>query len=148
MPSTQESPVVNTGFGGDLLGFGQSTQPTVSQPVNQQHNLMGGDLMGFGFSSPTNPPVNPVNPPQPNLGGFNFNNNFNGGFGSQPTQPPQPPQNNSGGFNLLGNTSPSVPVVQPTQPSTISFQPIINNNPNKILAYDNAHLQIWMDCIK
>jgi len=28
------------------------------------------------------------------------------------------------------------------------FQPIVNNNPNKILAYENNHLQIWMDCTK
>ena len=116
----------------------QQPQPVVNKPPPPaNNNFLGGDLMGFGFST------QPNNPPQ-NQGGFNFN----------PTQnQPQPPSNNLGGFNLLGSTqqvqqqAPQPPVTLPQQTST-GFQPIINNNPNKILAYDNTHLQIWIDCIK
>lgn len=143
--STQPQPVTNTGgFGGDLLGFGNPTPPpqTVTQPP--ANNLLGGtDLMGFGFTSqPSNP--------QPVQGGFNFNQ---GGFNSPPqpqTQPPPVAQNNFG-FSLLGNTQPQTQPQTQQQPqvsATTGFQPIVNNNPNKILAYDNAQLQIWIDCIK
>jgi len=142
-PTTQP---VNTGFGGDLLGFGLSTptQPPQPQPPAQVNSgFSGSDLMGFGFSTgPSNP-----SPPVQSTAQTGFN------FGLGPSQPqtvqaPQPqPQNNNFGFNLLGSQSTSVqPVTQTTQAST--FQPIVNNNPNKILAYDNNHLQIWIDCIK
>ncbi len=139
-----QQPINNGGFGGDLLGFGMSTQPTqqpqpvVNKPTVNNNFLGGGDLMGFGFSTPPN------NPPPQNLGGgFSFN---------PPQNQPQPPTNNLGGFNLLGSTqpvqqqAPQPPVTLPQQ--STGFQPIINNNPNKILAYDNTHLQIWIDCIK
>jgi hypothetical protein len=116
----------------------QQPQPVVNKPPPPaNNNFLGGDLMGFGFSTPPN------NPPPQNLGGFSFN---------QPQNQPQPPTNNLGGFNLLGSTqpvqqqAPQPPVTLPQQ--TAGFQPIINNNPNKILAYDNTHLQIWIDCIK
>lgn len=131
---TQHQPTPTAGgFGGDLLGFGVSTPPqTVAQPPAS--NLLGGsDLMGFGFNNP------PSNPP-PAQGGFNFNQS---GF-NQPPQPPQVPQNNFG-FNLLGNTQPQP---QPQVAANTGFQPIVNNNPNKILAYDNPQMQIWIDCIK
>ena len=85
--------------------------------------------MGFGFGSNPSPPVNT---------GFSF---------GQTNPPPQPPQNNLG-FNLLGSqpVQPQQTLSQPVQNS--AFQPIINNDPNKILAYDNTHLQILIDCIK
>jgi hypothetical protein len=133
----------NTGFGGDLLGFGASSpSPQQQQSVNNQqapNNIYGGtDLMGFGFSNtPSNPP--------PNQGGFNFGapipqNNFN--------QPPQQ-QSNNFGFNSVGSQQPAQqPQTTVVAQSTLGFQPIVNNNPNKILAYDNTHLQIWIDCIK
>jgi len=142
--SPAPQPPTNTGnnLGFDILGFG--TSPTVTQPSPPQNNnnFMGGDLMGFGTSAP-------VTPPQPQ-GGFSFNNPPANTFNQIPPQ--QPPQNNFG-FNLLGGTN-----VQPPQPPqstlpaqtqvAIGFQPIVNTNPNKILAYDNQHIQIWMDCIK
>ena len=51
-------------------------------------------------------------------------------------------QSSSGGMNLLGTTT--------TQSANqqAGFQPISNTNPNKIMAYENQHVQIWMDCIK
>jgi len=134
---------VNNGFGGDLLGFGLSspTQAPPPQPPAQVNNGFGNDLMGFGFSTGPSNPSPPAQPPAQT--GFNF------GLGSpqpQPVQAPQP-QNNNFGFNLLGAQSTSVqPPAQTSQAST--FQPLVNNNPNKILAYDNNHLQIWIDCIK
>jgi hypothetical protein len=131
--STQpvSQPVNNGGFGGDLLGFGLSTQPTTQPVVNkppQNNNFLGGgDLMGFGFNSP------PSNPAPQNTGGFSFN--------------PQPQPAANIGFNMVGNEGVKPqPVSLPS--SQQGFQPITNNNPNKILAYDNAHLQIWIDCIK
>jgi hypothetical protein len=127
------------GFGGDLLGFGTSPQPTPIQqaPVVQpQPNIFGGaDLMGFGIQSPP-----PQQVPQ-NNGGFNF------GVPSQPQPVPQPPAQNNFGFSLLGESQPVKPVNVQSNPIG-GFQPIVNNNPNKILAYDNQHVQIWMDCIK
>jgi hypothetical protein len=152
--STQQTAPTNSGFGGDLLGFGASTppvqqhqhqqpQPVVNQPAD---NLLGGaDLMGFGFSS------QPSNPQPQNQGGFNFGVGNQTGFNQPPQQPPQ--QQNNFGFSLLGNSQPTQQTVQQSPPvtstqSTIGFQPITNNNPNKILAYDNNHLQIWIDCIK
>jgi hypothetical protein len=136
----QTPPPNNGGFGGDLLGFGLSgpsnPQPVVAQPP--ANNLLGGaDLMGFGFAPTPSPPV------AVNQGGFNF---------GQPTpQPPQPQVNNNFGFNLLGGSQSAQQAPQPVSlpaQNTSAFQPIINNNPNKILAYDNSHLQIWIDCIK
>ena len=139
---TQPQPAPTTGgFGGDLLGFGVSTPPPQTVPQPPANNLLGGtDLMGFGF---TNPPSNP----QPVQGGFSFNQ---GGFNQPPPQAPQAPQNNFG-FNLLGNTQPQTqPQSQPSAQvaANTGFQPIVNNNPNKILAYDNPQMQIWIDCIK
>ena len=90
--------------------------------------------MGFGFNSP------PSNPQPQNLGGLNLN----------PSPPFQPQPQPNLGFNMLGN-QPVQPQTQPTATlpqNTMGFQPIVNNNPNKILAYDNTHLQIWIDCIK
>lgn len=142
-PQVTNPQPVNNGFGGDLLGFGLSspTQAPPPQPPAQVNNgFSGNDLMGFGFSTgPSNP--TPVQPPVQT--GFNF------GIGSsqpQPVQAPQP-QNNNFGFNLLGSQPTSVQPQAPTS-QTSTFQPIVNNNPNKILAYDNSHLQIWIDCIK
>jgi hypothetical protein len=134
---------VNNGFGGDLLGFGLSspTQAPPPQPPAQVNNGFGNDLMGFGFSTGPSNPSPPAQPPAQT--GFNF------GLGSpqpQPVQSPQP-QNNNFGFNLMG--AQSISVQPPAQtPQTSTFQPLVNNNPNKILAYDNNHLQIWIDCIK
>lgn len=137
----QTPPPNNGGFGGDLLGFGLSG-PSNPPPVVAQlpaNNLLGGaDLMGFGFAPTPSPSVTV------NQGGFNF------GQSNPPPQPPQP-QNNNFGFNLLGGSQPAQQASQSASLSpqnTSAFQPIVNNNPNKILAYDNAHLQIWIDCIK
>ena len=136
----------NTSFGGDLLGFGSISTPT-TQPVKQVqpqvNNLgFGADLMGFGISSPQ--PVAPVSQPV-NLG-FDF------GAPSTPVvpQPVQAQVQNNFGINLLGGTQQvPVSVPQPTLPQgSNGFKPIINTNPNKFLAYENQHLQIWMDCIK
>ena len=128
---------VNTGnnLGFDMLGFG--TSPPVTQPPPpQNNNFMGEDLMGFGTSTP-------VTSPQPQ-GGFSFNNPPANTFNQIPPQ--QQPQNNYG-FNFSGGNN-----VQPTLPAqtqvATGFQPIVNTNPNKILAYDNQHIQIWMDCVK
>jgi len=115
------------GFGGgDLLGFG-NTQPTAVQPHT------GGDLLGFGNS-------NPSSFGQGGQGGFSFD-----------SPPSNPPPSQNFGFNLMGsNQGQSPPIIQTatTLQSQLSFVPIINNNPNKILAYENTHMQIWMDCIK
>jgi hypothetical protein len=97
--------------------------------------------MGFGISSPQ--PVTPVSQPV-NLG-FDF------GAPSTPLVPPtvQTQVQNSFGINLLGGNQQAPVTVQTTQPQTTGgFKPIINTNPNKFLAYENQHLQIWMDCIK
>lgn len=136
----------NAGFGGDLLGFGSISTPPqpVSQPTPQPtvNTGFGADLMGFGISSPQ-----PVSQPQPTNLGFNF------GITSTPTVPqaPQPQPQNNFGINLLGATT--APISQPTLNPTVNqvntgFKPIINTNPNKFLAYENQHIQIWMDCIK
>jgi len=127
----------NLGF--DILGFGTSS--TTSSPQLQNNNFLGGDLMGFA--------TNPVTSPQ-SQGGLSFNNPPANTFNQIPLQ--QPPQNNFG-FNLLGvNSVQPTQSVQPTLPVqtqvAIGFQPIVNTNPNKILAYDNQHIQIWMDCVK
>ena len=175
MGSTSQPSQSTGGFGGDLLGFGMDTptqpvrpaqtfnnQPVQSfntQPVNN-NNLMMTDLMGFG--TPSNPPQNTQNN-QNNMFGMNLLSN-NGGFNQNPPQNVQPvqmpqqqqqqQQQNNGGFglNLLGtSTQQQQPQSQPAQfnnNNSTGFQPIINNNPNKILAYDNSHLQIWMDCTK
>lgn len=96
--------------------------------------------MGFGISSPQT--VETVSHPV-NLG-FNF--------GAPTTtvvpqiQPPQPQTNF--GMNLLGNSSQPTVLQQSALSSNTGFKPIINTNPNKFLAYENQHLQIWMDCIK
>lgn len=142
-PISQPVQQPSSGFGGDLLGFGGSSTPTPPQPVVQQPaNLgFGADLMGFGISSPQ--PPQPVSQPV-NLG-FNF------GAPSTPvvSQPPQTqPQNNFGGMNLLGNSPQPTISQQPALSSNTGFKPIINTNPNKFLAYENQHIQIWMDCIK
>lgn len=109
----------------------------------QANNLgFGADLMGFGISSPQ--PVAPVSQPV-NLG-FDF------GAPSTPVvpQPVQPQVQNNFGINLLGGTQQApVSVPQPNlSQASNGFKPIINTNPNKFLAYENQHLQIWMDCIK
>jgi hypothetical protein len=116
------------------LGFGGQTQP-VQPSVN---NLLGGDFIGFGAPTTTAPPV-----PNP---GFGFN-----------TQPVQSPPTQNYGLNLLGGTvgtnqppsvQPQISLGGPVSSGVVGFQPIANNNPNKILAYDNQHIQIWMDCQK
>jgi len=94
--------------------------------------------MGFG-SSPQ-----PVQPPVSNAGGFSF------GAPSQPapsfTQPPQPQPAVDFGFGFgSGPTSQPAPKASVAQSG---FVPIVNNNPNKILAYDNTHIQVWIDCVK
>ena len=75
----------NTGFGGDLLGFGGTS--TASEPVQHhqptQSNQFGSDLMGFGFGAPT-----PSQPPQPQT--IPQNSGFGGGFSFDPS-PVQPP---------------------------------------------------------
>jgi len=92
--------------------------------------------MGFGISTSPQPVAQ-----SPNVGGFNF------GAPTVPTQvPPTNPQGNFG-FNLLGTNSPATQTTVPSSSNT-GFQPIANTNPNKILGYENQHLQIWMDCIK
>lgn len=96
--------------------------------------------MGFGIS-PSQPVSQPASQPV-NLG-FNF------GAPSTPVvpQPAQTQPQNNFGLNLLGNNPQSPATTQPAQSNT-GFKPIINTNPNKFLAYENQHLQIWMDCIK
>ena len=47
---------------------------------------------------------------------------------------------------LAGGTQSAAPVAKTAGQS--GFVPIVNTNPNKILAYENQHMQIWMDCIK
>lgn len=126
----------NYGMGeGDLLGFGEA--PSKPPAQNTGVNLMGDDFMGMGNSSSSQP--SPA--PSQSMGGFNF------GGSSQPNPPqqPQPPQDY--GFNF-GSNPPSQPAVQKNAPQSSGFVPIVNNNPNKILAYENNHIQIWIDCIK
>lgn len=99
--------------------------------------------MGFGIVSPQPQPVQTNN--LAGIGGFNF-----GGPSAPVIQPQSAPVNspqNNFGFNLLGS-GPTVPASQPAANQLQGFQPITNTNPNKILAYENQHLQIWMDCIK
>lgn len=138
-PISQPVPQNNSGFGGDFLGFGSLSTPT--PPPQQTNNLgFGADLMGFGISSPQ--PVQPASQPA-NLG-FSF------GAPSTPVAPQtqqSQPQNNFG-INLLGNSSQSTVSTQPALSTNTGFKPIINTNPNKFLAYENQHIQIWMDCIK
>ena len=140
--SQPQPPQSNSGFGGDLLGFGDSPSQPPPQPPSQPPANSGMDLMGFGFSSgPSQPPSSQTNPPA-STGGFSFDH-------STPQQAPsQPPaqNNNNLGFDMMGTSS------QPSQPKpaqqTSGFVPITNTNPNKILAYESPHLQMWMDCIK
>ena len=144
----------NTGFD-DLMGFGGSS--TASQPSPQHHQPappsnsgFGADLMGFGFDAPSQPPPQTQPPPQ--------NTGFSGGFSfdSSPSQPPtyqqpKPPASqpqNDFGFDVLGGGSAPQPSKPAPQAPTSGFQPITNTNPNKIMAYENQHVQIWMDCIK
>jgi hypothetical protein len=146
----------NTGFGGDLFGFGGSS--TASQPPQHQqpppNNQFGGDLMGFGFDAPppSQPPPQQTTPPQsPGLGGgFSFDSSPAQSPTYQQPKPPAPqPQNNNFGFDILGGDQ-SAPQANkpPSSQVTSGFQPITNTNPNKVLAYENQHVQIWMDCIK
>lgn len=81
-------------------------------------------------------------PPQPSFS-----------FGSGPTNPPPVPAQNNFGINLLGGQTTlqptNVPAITPVNTGLGSgFKPIVNTNPNKFLAYQNQHLQIWIDCIK
>ena len=131
-------PPDNTGFGGDLLGFGSApsnpapTQPPVTQP--SANTGMGADLMGFGFSSGPTQPTPPPAANNNNMGGFSFDTPPV----AQPpvAQPPvaQPPVAQPQvdlGFDMLGSSQPSQPKAQ----NTSGFQPITNTNPNKVLAY-------------
>jgi AP-1 complex subunit gamma-1 len=135
----------NFGFGTDLMGF--STTNTQSNPVSYTTNNNNINFLDFGGS--TQPTIN-------NSNSNNNNNNLMGGLNFAPQNIPQtPPQNNNFGFNLLSNnqsgTGQQNQNIQQTIPQNSfqpTFQPIVNNNPNKILGYENAHLQIWMDCIK
>ena len=154
-------PQSSGGFGGDLLGFGMETtqqslqtppQTYNTQPGSNNNNFMN-DFMGFGTTTPppihqVNQQVNQQNNPN-NMYGMNLLSN-NSGFSATTQQTPPPQNTNNFGFNLLGSNQPPVqaPIQQVQQNTSSSFQPIINNNPNKILAYENQHLQIWMDCIK
>lgn len=104
-----------------LLGFDPSP-PSVTNP----NSLLGNDFLGFGGNQPQ-----PIQKNNQNLGGFSFD---------QP-QPVKPPQSNN---NLGGFSFDSSPVAPPAQ--TVNAQKA--NNPNKFLAYDNQHLQIWMNCVK
>lgn len=131
----------NTGFGGDLLGFGATSNPApVPQPPAQpQNTLGGGDLMGFGF--PSAPQPQPNQTPAANIGGFSFDTTPQV---VQPAPVAQPQAQVNLGFDMMGAPTPQV-----AKPAVVSgFQPITNTNPNKILAYQNDHVQIWMDCIK
>ena len=143
----------NSGFGGDLLGFGSPSPAPVPTPPPSQipstqpsANTGGMDLMGFGFSSGSS---QPTTQPSANQGGFGFgapNNNNQPQAVSQVNQPPPQNNNNNLGFDMFGGGS-SQPV-QPKPQVTTGFQPIQNTDPNKIMAYENQHLQIWMNCIK
>ena len=109
-PNTQPS---NSGFGGDLLGFGSPSPPPQPTPppqpsVNQPSLNSGGmDLMGFGFSAPQQ------NAPVGNQGGFPMNNQNNQ---PPPAQVSQPQGNNNLGFDLFGGGQSQVP--QQKQPVT------------------------------
>lgn len=48
---------------------------------------------------------------------------------------------------MMGTSSQPQPQPKPAQQAS-GFVPITNTNPNKILAYESPHLQMWMDCIK
>ena len=142
IPTSQASNIGSNFGGGDLLGFGNevaSPSSTHSQPTPQQ-NSGGFDLMGFG-SGPSQPP--PQQQQNNNSFGFDF------GGPSQPQQTLSQPPNNiqkansTGGFNF--DSTPSQP--QKVQSNTSGFVPITNTNPNKIMGYENQHLQIWFDCI-
>ena len=138
----------NSGFGGDLLGFGSpspSPAPSPSPPPSQipstqpPSNTGGMDLMGFGFSSGPSQP----NQSAPQNQGFGFGNQNN----NQPQVNQPPPQNNNNlGFDMFGGGQSQPP--QPKPQVTTGFQPIQNTDPNKIMAYQNQHLQIWMNCTK
>jgi hypothetical protein len=91
--------------------------------VPSQNNGFGGDLLGFGNSQP-----NKITNANNLLGGGDLL-----GFGQSP------PQNN--GFNLMNQNN----NVQQNIPQTIK-QP--TQNANKILAYENSQMQIWMNCQK
>ena len=146
----------NTGFGGDLLGFGGSS--TASQPPQQHqqpsNNQYGGDLMGFGFDAPppSQPPPQQSTPPQsPGIGGgFSFDSSSSQSptYNQQPKPPASQPQNNNFGFDIMGGDQSAPPVNKAPSSQASGFQPITNTNPNKVMAYENQHVQIWMDCIK
>lgn len=146
-PSTSQASQQGSNYGGgDLLGFGNETaspSSTHSQPPpqQQQQNSGGFDLMGFGSG-----PSQPQQPQQQNN-----NNNFGFDFGgsSQPQNNAPPPSNiqktnSTGGFSF--DSTPAPQQGQKTQ-STAGFTPITNTNPNKVMGYENQHLQIWFDCI-
>jgi len=127
----------------DLMGF-QTTNTNNQFAPNNQNNNFGVNLLSGN-----------------NNGGFNALNIQQNQAPQQSFQQPaqqtpfsfqqQPPQNQGGfDFNLLGSSQPQSNVSNPPPQvnNSSGFQPIVNNNPNKILAYENTHLQIWMDCIK
>jgi hypothetical protein len=103
-----------------LLGFGTSnTQP--QQPIISNKSNGGFNLLGEDFlGMGSNQPVQqPVNVNPPQSTGFDFNQ----------------PQPQNQGFSW-GVQPQKTEVSQPQQ------------NPNKFLAYENSHIQIWMNCIK
>eukprot|EP00178_Gracilaria_changii_P020247 TRINITY_DN5880_c0_g1_i1.p1 TRINITY_DN5880_c0_g1~~TRINITY_DN5880_c0_g1_i1.p1 ORF type:complete len:170 (-),score=25.56 TRINITY_DN5880_c0_g1_i1:291-800(-) len=155
-PSNTQHQQNNSGFGGDLLGFGGSTasQPPqqTHQPPNQQNPNQqgGGDLMGFSFDNPQ--PQQNTPPQSPGLSsGFSFDSSpAQSPTYQQPKQPQQhqQPQGNNFGFDLMGGNDQPAPAVNKPPQANTGFTPIQNTNPNKIMAYENQHVQIWMDCIK
>jgi len=138
----------NSDFGGDLLGFGGSSTATQPPQPPQQPQQHGTDLMGFGFDAPSPsqpPPQQHTYPQSPGLsGGFSFDSSLAQSPTYQQPQPPASQPQNNFGFDMMGNESAN----KPPAPQATGFQPITNTNPNKIMAYENQHVQIWMDCIK
>lgn len=142
----------------DFLGLeigGSQPQPqqqTHTQPLNQNLNLMGGDLMGFGF----NQQPQQVQQPVQNNNVFGGNQGlFDGGLlGMNPTQsqPSQPQRNQpqNFGFDLLGGSQPQTFTQQQSQPQSFTQPPqqAQNSNTFKYKAYQTEHIELWLDCKK
>ena len=137
--SSQAPPPPKNNGAGDLLGgfsFDGPSQPThnsLSNMSNPSSKPAGGDLLDGDFFGNTSLTHNNsqthseapkhVNPPPPSSGGFDI---F-GGSQSPAVQNPQP------GFNF-------------NQPSPQQSQPQPQNNDSfKFKAYENQHLEIWME---
>ena len=94
-----------------------------------------------------------------NTGNFGF---MSLDYGSTSNQPQSTPKDIEFNFDLLGLETTAIVSEPPSKTQHPQntyfgdgfsfdfslFQSSTYTNPNKIMAYENEHIQIWMDCIK